>query len=161
MGIDSRDCLSEHFSTATNPIAACSMSAFLSDFLCDFYSSRSGFLFAGLRSVSVYTRSRTRFGWSVVGQVVLKIPAQPIELPHHDGVSLADVLHESRQAWAVVVGARHGVGEGLISANRVKCCSLLIEGLGDRADADLADAGGYPYWRRCSQGLKSVSLAEL
>lgn len=46
-------------------------------------------------------------------QDVKGVPAQSVKLPDHDGVSVANVIEESRKPWAVIPSARHGVGEGL------------------------------------------------
>ena len=54
------------------------------------------------RSVSAFTVSR-----------MCRVLPQPVELPHHDGVAFADVVHQRAQPGAVVAGTRHGVGEAL------------------------------------------------
>ena len=69
------------------------------------------------------------------------VAAQPVELPDHDGVAISDIGEQLGEAGPVVAGTAHGVGEELGDSGGLQGSLLLVEGLGDRADADIADAG--------------------
>jgi hypothetical protein len=67
------------------------------------------------------------------------VSTESVELPDHDRVTLAHVCHQLGQTWAVVACARHGVGERLNDTSGIESCLLLVEGLGDGGDPDVAD----------------------
>jgi hypothetical protein len=68
-----------------------------------------------LRSVKALTVSRT---WRVLR------PSRSSF--HHDGVALSNVFEERCQAWTVVPGTRHGVGEGLCDTSSGESGVLLL-----------------------------------
>ena len=72
-------------------------------------------------------------------QDVDHVAAQPVEFPHHDRVALTDILHQRGQAGPVVTGAGHHIREHLGDPGGAESLVLLIEGLGDRRDAGVAD----------------------
>jgi hypothetical protein len=69
------------------------------------------------------------------------VATQPIQLPDHDRVALADIVEERGEARAVVLGTRDGVGERLHHVRRFEACVLLSKGLRDRGGTGMADAG--------------------
>ena len=70
---------------------------------------------------------------------VQHVAAQPVELPHHHDIALADLSHQVGKAWTVVARAGHRVRERLCDTRLGKRVVLLVERLGDRTHANISD----------------------
>jgi hypothetical protein len=97
---------------------------------------------AGVDAVSCRDQCDAALGQSLNGlKDVQGVAApQPIQLPHHHGVALADIVHQGRQARTVILCPRQGVGEGLRHASSRKGGVLLLQRVGYGADSHITYA---------------------
>jgi hypothetical protein len=63
----------------------------------------------------------------------------PVDLPHHHGVTGAQLIHQGGKAGAVVPSARHGVRVDLRCTGRLERIVLLVQRLGDGADPGVTE----------------------
>jgi len=74
------------------------------------------------------------------------VAPEPVELPHHHGVTGAQLIHQGRQTRAVVPSARHGVRVDLRCTGRLERIVLLVQRLGDGADPGVAEPHADNRW---------------
>jgi hypothetical protein len=77
------------------------------------------------------------------------VATKSVELPHHDDVTVANVIEQGSQTWTVIPCTRHDVGEGLRHASSDESCVLLLQRLGDGADSHITYAHPTTRWCGC------------
>src|SRR6476620_5208614 len=70
------------------------------------------------------------------------VAPEPVELPHHHGVTGAQLIHQGRQ----IPSARHGVRVDLRCTSRLERIMLVVQHLGDGADPGVAEPHAHNRW---------------